>query len=57
MCEWFEYSSVIQGNHITKVSYTAIIGKTLQSQRELNNNYDSFAVAIIKNNTIVEPPY
>ena len=35
------------------------IGEILQSQRELNNDnvYDSFAVAIIENNTVVEPPY
>ena len=33
--------------------FTPIFGKTLQSWRELNNNYDSFTVAIIKNNTIV----
>ena len=30
--------------------------KTLQSQRELNKDYNSIVVAIIENNTIIEPP-
>ena len=53
MCDEFEYSSVIQGYHIYKDIFTSTIGKTLQSYREHDNDYDSFAVAIIENNIII----
>jgi len=53
MCDRFEYSSVIRGHHIYKDIFTSTIGKTLQNQREPNNDYNSFAVAIIENDTIV----
>ena len=57
MCDRFEYWLVIRGHHI--YSFMPTIGKTLQSQRELNNDYDSLAVAklIIENDTNIEPPY
>ena len=53
MCDLFEYSSVIRGNHSYKDIFTSTIGKTLQSQRETDNDYDSYVVAIIENDTIV----
>ena len=53
MCDQFEYSSVIRGHRVYKDIFMPTIGKTLQCQREPNNDYDNFAVAIIENNTIV----
>ena len=53
MCDQFEYLSVIWGHHIYKDIFIPTIGK---SWRELDNDYDGFAVAIIGNDTIVEPP-
>ena len=53
MCDWFKYSSVIRGHHIYKDSFTSTIGKTLQSQRESDNDSDSFAVAFIENEMIL----
>ena len=44
---------MVWGCHIYKDIFTATIGKALQSRRELHNNYDSFAVAIIESNIIV----
>ena len=54
MCDdRFEFSSVIRGHHVYKDIFTPTIGKILQSRREPDNSYDSFAVAIIENDTIV----
>ena len=41
------YLSVIQNYHINKDIFMPTIGKALQSQRELNNDCDSFTVAIM----------
>ena len=54
MCDdRFEFSSVIRGHHVYKDIFTPTIGKILQSRREPDNSYDSFAIAIIENDTIV----
>ena len=49
MCDdRFGFSSVILGYHVYKDIFTPAIGKILQSRREPDNSYDSFAVAIIE---------
>ena len=48
-----EFSSVIRGHHVYKDIFMPAIGKILQSRREPDNSYDSFAIAIIKDNTNV----
>ena len=54
LCEdRFEFSSVIRGHHVYKDVFTPVIGKILQSRREPDNSYDSFAVAIIEDDTNV----
>ena len=54
MCDdRFEFSSVIRGHHVYKDIFMPTIRRILQSGREPDNSYDSFAVAIIKNDTIV----
>ena len=54
MCDdRFEFSSVIHGHHVYKDIFTHAIRKILQSRREADNSYDSFAVAIIKDDTNV----
>ena len=54
MCDdRFEFFSVIRGHHVYKDIFTPTIGKILQSRSEPDNSYDSFAVAIIENDTIV----
>ena len=49
----FKFSSVIQGHHVYKDIVMPTIGKILQSRREPDISYDSFAIAIIENDTIV----
>ena len=44
---------MIRGHHIYEDIFMPTIGKTLQSRRETDNDYDSYAVAIIENDTIV----
>ena len=53
MCDQFEYSSVIGEHHVNKDIFMPTIRKTLQCQREPDNDYNNFAVAIIENDTIV----
>ena len=54
MCDdRFEFSLVIRGHHVYKDIFTPAIGKILQSRREPDNSYDSFAVAIIEDDTNV----
>ena len=49
MCDdRFEFSSVIRGHHVYKDIFTPAIRKILQSRREPDNSYNSFAVAIIE---------
>ena len=54
MCDnRFEFSSVIRGHHFYKDIFMPTIRKILQSRREPDNSYDSFAIAIIENDTVV----
>ena len=54
MCDdRFEFFSVIRGHHIYKDIFMPAIGKLLQSRREADNSYDSFAVTIIEDDTNV----
>ena len=54
MCDnRFELSSVIQGYHVYKDTVMPTIEKILQSEREPDNSYDSFGVAIIENYIII----
>ena len=48
---------MIQELHIYKDISMPTMEKTLQNWRELGNDYDSFVMAIIKNDTIIESPY
>ena len=49
----FPQSFVVCGHHVYKDTFTPAIGKILQSRRESDNSNDSFAVAIIEDDTIV----
>ena len=54
MCDnQFKFSSMIRGHHVYKDIFMPTIRKILQSRRELDNSYDSFAITIIENDTIV----
>ena len=53
---------MIQDITFKSIYFTPAIGKTSQSRKELNNNYNSFVVAIIESQIendaiVVEPPY
>ena len=49
----FVFESVIRGHHASKVVWTPAVGESLQVQHEPSNPYDSHAVAVQKNGSIV----
>ena len=54
MCDRFEYSSVILGHHIyTKIFLHPKLKRHPRAEREPDNDCDSFAVASIEIDTIV----
>lgn len=52
MVEWM-FQSVVRGYHVYKDTWNAVIGEELPCRGETSNRHDSFAVAIIKNNSVV----
>ena len=53
MAESYEVESVVRGYHIYKEIWSAAVGTTLPCQQESFNPYDSYAVAIIKDDLVV----
>ena len=51
--EKFTFNSAVQGYHVYKVVWKPTIGKKLQTDQELGNEADKFAVKVVKNNEIV----
>ena len=49
----FEMESMIRGYHIYKDIWMAVDGEVLQSRRETSNGLDPFAVAVVKDSTVV----
>ncbi len=49
----FQLESVVRGHHIFKAVWTPVVGEDLPLQQEPDNSYDSFAVAIIKEDAVV----
>lgn len=53
MSSSFELESMIRGYHVYKDIWVAIDGQVLQSRRETTNGHDPFAVAVLKDGTVV----
>lgn len=49
----YAYSSVIRGHHVYKSIWTPVIGETLHVRIEENNEYDRFAVSVLREDEIV----
>ena len=49
----YSIESMVRGYHVYKAIWEAVDGEVLQCKREVNNRHDPFAVAVIKDNTIV----
>ena len=49
----FTLESYVRGHHIYHTRWTPIIGEVLPVKRELTNNYDRFAVAVLKDGEVV----
>ena len=47
------WDSVILGHHVYKDIWTPFVGEILNVQQEVHNVEDHFAVAVVKNKTIV----
>ena len=45
--------SVIRGHHIYKSRWTPLLGETLNTSLELDNEHDKYAVSIVKSGEIV----
>lgn len=48
-----EIESCIRGFHVYKDRWNPVLGENLSCQRELSNGHDLFAVAVLKNGTII----
>ena len=51
--ETFQKESCIRGYHIYRERWDAVVGEKLECQRERGNTTDMYAVAVIKDSTIV----
>ena len=49
-----DITSCVQGYHIYKEMWTAVIGERFSCMRKLANTRNRYAVALLKNGTIVE---
>lgn len=49
----FTLESYIHGHHVYHTIWTQIIGEVLPVKRELTNDYDRFAVVVLKDGEIV----
>lgn len=49
----FTLESYIRGHHVYHTIWTPIIGEVLPVKRELTNDYDRFAVAVLKDGEVV----
>ena len=48
MAESFRIESVVRGHHVYKAVWAPLLGEQLETERELDNEHDRFAVAVIK---------
>ena len=48
MAESFRIESVVRGHHVYKAVWSPHLGEELETQRELDNEHDRFAVAVMK---------
>ena len=49
----FEFSSVIRGHHVSKQHWTPVVGDFLDVECEPSNPYDSYAVSVSRDGTVV----
>lgn len=49
----FTCDSMVRGYHVYQDTWQAVLGEILQCRRETNNRRDPFAVAVMKNGTVV----
>ena len=49
----YDLSSVVRGHHIYKDVWTPIIGEQLLVEKEEGNEHDTFAIALLKDNSVV----
>ena len=49
----FQYQSFVRGHHVYLNSWTPVVGEQLVVRRELDNNHDQYAVAVIKDGEVV----
>lgn len=49
----FHYQSFVRGHHVYLSEWTPTIGEVLVVRRELNNEHDQYAVAVIKEGEVV----
>ena len=49
----FTLESYIRGHHVYHTTWTSIVGEVLPVKRELTNDYDCFAVAVLKDGEVV----
>ena len=53
----FTLESYIRGHHVYHTIWTPIVGEVLPAKRELTNDYDRFAVAVLKDGEVVRHVY
>lgn len=49
----FEFESVIRGHHVSKQQWTPVVGESLDVECEPSNPYDSYAVSVSKDGTVI----
>lgn len=49
----FQLESFVRGHHVYRTSWTPSVGEILPVKRELTNEYDPFAVAVLKDGVVV----
>ena len=52
-CDSFTLESYIRGHHVYHTIWTPIVGEVLPTKRELTNDYDRYAVAVLKDGEVV----
>ena len=53
-CWSFQLESFVHGHHVYYTSWTRSFGEVLPVKRELTNEYDHFAVVVLKDEEVVE---
>ena len=49
----FEFESVIRGHHVSKQLWSPVVGESLDVECEPSNPYDSYAVSVLRDGTVV----